>query len=299
MEGTRHYLRLMGHSWKLLVVTALIACAAAVGITLALPRTYESEARLLISQPENAVSVFGSTLPELSAQRDNNVATQAELLRSRTLLTAVIRRLGLSDTPGSLKRRVKISPVGQTAVISIVARDWNPETAADIANTLGDEYLSRFRDLKHRSLQQAASALEAEVSAARQQLQAQDAAAQAQGMTPSQVTERQAAADRLTSMSAKLAELQVNMKVEEGWGVFTDEAAADATPIGPTPASSGLVGLLAGALFGIVYVVFADSRASGQVDRFPLEAATLLVPALSISEGTAKSAGKGREKQLV
>lgn len=298
MDSARHYLRVMRQNWKTIAVTALIACVAAVGVSLLLPRTYESEARLLVSEPNDSVSIFGSTLPELSAQKDNNVATQAELLRSRTLFAAVIRRLGLHDSPASLMRRVKIAPINQTAVISVIARADDPQTAADIANTLADEYISRFRELKHRSLETAANALEAEQSAARQDLQKLDGAAQAQGMTASQVTERQAAADRLTTVSSKLEELQVSMKVEEGWGIVADEAVSTADPIGPTPLSSGLVGLLAGALFGIVYVLFADARAHEDADHFPLEAATLLIPTVDIGAEPKKPQDK-REKQLV
>lgn len=271
MHDARHYVRLLGENWKILLVTALVACAAGVAVSRLLPRTYQAEARLLVSNPDNTVNVFGSTLPELSALHDNNVATQAELLRSRTLFAAVIQQLGLSDTPSQLMKRVKIAPVNQTSVISVIADAGDPKTAAGIANALADEYLSRFRTIKELALQSVVSTVQGEVNQATADLEEMDTTFGTRGITASQATERQAVANRLIALTAKLEELEVNMKVEQGWGIVTDEAVADPTPVGPGPLSNALVGLLAGALFGIVYIVSTDSRAQASPNTPPLE----------------------------
>lgn len=299
MEDIVRYLGVIRHSWKTILVTTLIAGLVAVGVVVALPKTYESEARLLISEPQTSVNVFGSSLPALAAQQDNGVATQAELLRSRTLYAAVIRRLGLQGSPEALMRRVKITAIGQTSVISITAKADTPQAAADIANTLSDEYLTRFRSMKQDSLKTAAAAVEEEVGKARQELLQIDQTAASQGLSGAAATERQVAADRLASLSSKLEELTVNQQVESGWALVTDSAVPSLESIGPTPLSSGLLGLLAGLLFGIVYILFADARTAAQHAAPSLAEAALPLPALQLAGVDDGTHHEKREKQLV
>lgn len=306
VEDARHYMSVLRHSWKVLLVTALIAGAAGIIVAFALPRTYESEARILVSEPDSGVNVYGSALPELAGQKDNAVQTQAELLRSRSLFQSVIDRLGLHDSVASLSRRVKITAVGQTSVLSITARSDSPQTAANIANELANEYLARYRDLKHASLMQASDAVAGEVAKAQSDLNGLESVAATAGLSTTDAAERQILTDRLASLSSTLEQLKVNQQVEQGWGILTDEAVAIPTPIGPTPVSSGALGVLAGLLFGIVYVVFQDAR----MPRDPaliLQDATLLFPADVVAPGADKPAetpaaedkSRKREKQLV
>jgi uncharacterized protein involved in exopolysaccharide biosynthesis len=255
------YLALARKNWAPIVASALLACAIAVGVNLLLPKTYESEARVLVSQTDSAVQVYGTGIPQLAVQKDNPVQTEAELLRSPSLLQAVITRLGLHETVGSLGSKVTIAPVDQTAVISIKVRAQDRQSPVLIANALADEYLTRYRELRQQSVAAAADVVAAEVTKAQSDLQALDAVAAKGGMSASQATERQIASDKLASLSQTLEQLRVSASVEQAGGTVTDRAVASQNPIGPGPVASGGYGFAVGLLLSGAVVVFRDSRA--------------------------------------
>lgn len=266
MGETHDHAAAIKRSWLTIVASGLLAAAVAVGVSLALPKSYESEARVLIAEADSGVSIFGSGLTALAPQKENPVQTQAELLRSPSQLQAVIERLGLKETPTSLARRITIAPVDQTSVISIKARAADGATAARIANAVADEYLTRARELKKASIKSAADAVAASIAQARGDLEALDAATQKTGMSPSQATERQIASDRLTALSDKFEQLQVNMQVEQASGTVMDRATAASAPVGPGPLLSGLFGLAAGLLASVAFVVYRGARVPAAVE---------------------------------
>jgi uncharacterized protein involved in exopolysaccharide biosynthesis len=260
MAEARDHVAAIKRSWVTVVASGLLAFTAAVGVSLALPKSYESEARVLIAEADSGVSIFGSGLPALATQKENPVQTQAELLRSPSQLQSVIERLGLLETPASLARRVTIAPVDQTSVISIKARAADGATAASIANAVADEYLTRARELKQASLKSAAEAVAASIAKARAELEALDSSTLKTGMSALQATERQIASDRLAALSDKFEQLQVNAQVEQASGTVMDRATAPASPVGPGPLGSGMFGLAAGLLASGAFVVYRAPR---------------------------------------
>ncbi len=69
------------------------------------------------------------------------------------MLENTVRKLDLGITPDQLAGQVEISGVGQTNIVSIKATSGDPQTAADIANTLAEEFVAWSRDYKRESIQ--------------------------------------------------------------------------------------------------------------------------------------------------
>ena len=68
------------------------------------------------------------------------VRTYQEIAQSRLVAQETIRRLSMTLTPEQLSRKIEVSLVRDTEVISISVTDSNPERAAIIANEVADVF---------------------------------------------------------------------------------------------------------------------------------------------------------------
>jgi len=92
-----------------------------------------------------------SNLPILNALLASNGGQSPEtyvaLLRERPIAAAVIQDLHLSVSPRGLLSRIAVTPVTNTAMLSLTASWSDPETAANIANDFAEVFVQRERDL--------------------------------------------------------------------------------------------------------------------------------------------------------
>src|SRR5512141_1397594 len=98
----RDYLRVIrARKWVIIQAVIIVATAALVASMLQ-PKTYEGEARVLISERNTGAALFGTVLPELSSQPERGLQTQAQLVQLRPLAETTIRKLDLQQSPESL-----------------------------------------------------------------------------------------------------------------------------------------------------------------------------------------------------
>ena len=139
------------HFYTLFAGLFLVGLATVIPITLILPKTYASTARIKVlkEQPESAQA--GSEIVIVPYDPDFFQA-QCKIIQSQSVLTNVVNSLNLNaewgrklfdgeplkttETISILKARMKVMPVNNTSLISITVYDENKDAAARLANTI-------------------------------------------------------------------------------------------------------------------------------------------------------------------
>lgn len=252
----------------------LIGLCIAAGITGAsyanrtIEPQYEAGALLAVNQlsAEGALTNYDNLLAnELLAK------SYAETMNSRPILADVIADLGLDTVPEELNDRVSTVLLPSTQLLRVVAVDTNPQRAADIANTV----VAVFRE-------QNAARIGTRYADARQQLERELAAAQAQidqgtaelarlrdparSFQPEQIRDAEAALNRHRANHAALADAVASVRVAETQAVDSIDVLEPAYPIydpvWPDPTLNLMVAAIAGALVGICIALFLGKPAA-------------------------------------
>jgi len=153
--------------WAMLRANALWIAAFAAGltvvtalVTMALPKTYEATAGVLISY-EAKDPMTGRDVASFLAP--SYLATQLDLLQSRELLFEVVKRLGWAQEPQRLEgyagerseeaaaqyladglgRRLAIESHKDSRLVTVTYADRDPAAAAKVANLVAQVYLER------------------------------------------------------------------------------------------------------------------------------------------------------------
>jgi capsular exopolysaccharide synthesis family protein len=149
--------------WRSIILAITLAVAASAAFAWLVPPRYTSEAQLMIDPRPHAGAAARDS--RASGQPDAVlVDTEVKLVTSPAVLGAVVERLNLSADPefaarkgaarpfdavvAKLAKRLDVGRNGLTYIVSIRARSGSPEKAAEIANTLADEYLRQSRALR-------------------------------------------------------------------------------------------------------------------------------------------------------
>lgn len=147
---------------KLIMSAFLIAFLAVLIITLALPNTYKSRMKVLVknSRAEVIVSPEQTSNMVLSGEvSEAQVNSEIELMRSRDLLEAVVKKAGLvkkseEDNQGhlsaaterairQLEKDLSIQPVKKSNIIEVTYSAESAALAASVLQTVAELYLER------------------------------------------------------------------------------------------------------------------------------------------------------------
>ncbi len=150
MEPTMELRRYFEVLRRRVSIIAVIAAIAVGGVVLQLgtqPPQYQAEVSLLVT-PQGIVP-SGLETPNLSAlqagYRDTVMNDIMFLMKSRTLLQRTGERLGMS--PGSVAKQVASKEVRGTNILSVTAKDRDPERAALIGNTVTQEFSDYYSQI--------------------------------------------------------------------------------------------------------------------------------------------------------
>lgn len=152
----RDYLNVIRARKWIIIQAVVIVTLTAVVVSLVQPPVYEAAAKVLISESDSGISLFGSVLPELSSQPERSLQTQVELMQLRPLAEDTIRQLGLEITSEELLAQIEIDSVGLTNIVEVRARSGERERAAEIANAMAGAYVAWSRAANREALQSAA-----------------------------------------------------------------------------------------------------------------------------------------------
>jgi succinoglycan biosynthesis transport protein ExoP len=133
--GLRDQLRILRANARIVVICLAVSIAMAIVLSLLLPKTWESENKLIVG---NAI---GANTPDYNAQLLAQRLSQSYALVATTgpVLEHVIAQLGLDTTIKDLEKLVSAEAPRDLNVIEIHATWSDPITAAAIANAVSDE----------------------------------------------------------------------------------------------------------------------------------------------------------------
>lgn len=145
------------------VITALVVGAGFTYVMLA-PKTWESTARVLLDPRDKQVAGIGLSQP-MQGIDTVWVDTQANIVTSAAILSAVIDRLGLDKDPefGGTRDETLRALVGatvvqradQTYVLDISVRSRAADRAARIAQTIAEEFVANQVEVKQATVREA------------------------------------------------------------------------------------------------------------------------------------------------
>lgn len=181
---------------------------------------FDSKGQILISKTNNA-SILTGLSEELSldplSNKSNPIDTEIQVLRSIPILKKVIESLDLRDKgnkPLSIKvfrANISANAVSGTDVLEVGYQDPNPQTAADVVNTLMQFYLSNDIEVNRSQTKAARLFISQQIPRAEEQL-AQTEAKIRQFKEKNRVvelaSEAQVAVQGLASLKASIVETE-------------------------------------------------------------------------------------------
>jgi polysaccharide chain length determinant protein (PEP-CTERM system associated) len=141
------------HKKQILFLFLVTVIAVAVG-TIAAKPTYEAEAKILVKiGRENLYAPPNSATSQIiKPNREDQINSELELLKSRSLAESVVKFLGAgtlyknlddTDVVKNFQKSFSAEGVEKSNIISIRFKHENPKLAATIVNTLVDAYLEK------------------------------------------------------------------------------------------------------------------------------------------------------------
>lgn len=244
------YLRVIQARKWLIVVATVITVVTALATSLLLPKVYEAEANLLISESASSSALLDTALSGFSMQPERGLQTQVRMMRMRPAFERTIRRLDLRMHPSDLIEKTEITAEGQTNVITVRVRDGDARRAAQIANTLAEEYALWVRDFSRNRVRAAADEVESQLGDVRDELLELGKAA---GKDPSDSDRMalQIAGQDYAGLSEQLRQLRIREQMEVGPVQVVNTAAVPSGPVSPKPRRDAMLALVVGLTFGL------------------------------------------------
>ncbi|HMD88222.1 MAG TPA: polysaccharide biosynthesis tyrosine autokinase [Anaerolineaceae bacterium] len=279
-DVVQHYLLMLWHwIWLILLLGAVSAGSAYFSLHRQTPVYVTSTKVLVIAAPS-----IQTTSQYSSLTNQNLIPTYADLMTNNSILTEVIKRLGLSQTTDSLNGMINVTPVVNTSTIMISVAGTDRTQIANIANTLVSVFIDKINTLQSDRFTSTQQNLQNELASLSQLLQkaiadenaASDPVTKAQ--LDNKVIQYRSMYDSILTNyeQAHLAEIQATSSV-----VQIDLAGSSYQLIKPiiftNTLEAGIVGLLLGIC--LVFVMDALDNTFKSVDEI---ARTLKLPVLGV-----------------
>ena len=132
---------------KGLILSLTLGAMAAGGLYSTTARkVYQSEARVVVVRQQNPAAVR-----PLATER-YFLATQAEIMGSPLIVERAIERLSrpVGRPTAELLEDVRITPMDDTDVLTVVVRDSDPRTAAELVDAIVESFADYTRDVDQK-----------------------------------------------------------------------------------------------------------------------------------------------------
>ena len=285
----------IGRTWfPLLAVSVLLAVGAAFALSSLQPKVYEAKATLIVGQSLTGLNPDYTQL--LASQRLST--TYASVATQRPRLEAVIKKLGLDETPEQLGKRVVAEAPVESAFVTITAQDLDPDEAAAIANALAEELIASSPAVQGRQAELQAS-VDADLKATQTQVlmtqaRLEELTAIAE-RTPAQETELATLEGRLVTLRSTYATLLSFLSGSASNLLSVSEPAVAATdPVAPRPLLNTFLAALLGLFVAVGIVAVAEYFRDAVKDPEDIEAVT----GLSTLGTIARMRGSGDRSEI-
>ena len=141
----QEYFRILRKRWPVIALTLLLTIGAAAAYTILAPKSYESKTALFVS---TSASEGADSLLQGSSFTQQRVKSYADVIKSPVVLDPVIDELGLDVPSEVLEQRVTTNVPLDTVLIEVAVRDNDPQTAADIAEGIADQFIRTVGEIE-------------------------------------------------------------------------------------------------------------------------------------------------------
>jgi non-specific protein-tyrosine kinase len=255
----RQYWDLLKKWLWLILLTAVVAGAAAFFFSSRQTPIYRASTRLMVSQTGNSTA-YSNYADILAAERLSN--TYAQMLTSRRLIQAAITKTGLEGVvyPAELAGAISVQPVRDTQLIDLSVEYPDPVIAAKLANALPEVFVEFNNQQQTARYQELKSSLQAQLKDLSEEIQATDAelqeladATDAESKARTAVLEDRLAQYRNTFGNV-LAQLE-NIRLAEANALDTivvvEEAVPPQHPVRPRVLMNTLLAAIVGGMIGL------------------------------------------------
>jgi uncharacterized protein involved in exopolysaccharide biosynthesis len=235
-ERFQRLLEIVRRRWPILVSVTVMAAVVAALVASTGSERYDATAKVLLGES----SIIGST--ELDGASDpadpeRDINTKIDLIRLESVARLVRQRLDLPMSSDALARKVTATPEGTTDIVNVTATDSSATRAAAIANGFAHEYVA-FRERVARStLREAQAGVKTLIGS---------------------LTREELASPRGRLLEARMHELELQSAIQTGGAQVVLNALPPASPAGPRPVMSGIVGAVIGLMLAIVVVMVLE-----------------------------------------
>lgn len=143
----RSYVALLRKHLGLIASAVVLSLAVAAGMILVTSPTYEAQSQLFVSTQISSGNLNQELFQGSNFSADR-VKSYSKLVASPTVLDPVIQELGLPTTATDLAKKVSAEVPLETVLIDITASADSPETAAALANSVGNSLVKVIGDLE-------------------------------------------------------------------------------------------------------------------------------------------------------
>jgi capsular exopolysaccharide synthesis family protein len=314
----RHYVGVVWRRRLIVLSVVILMVGLALGYSFHQKSLYKAHADVLLqaSTQEQLVNPANQSNSGSSGSRANPVDNEIAIMRSKSVVAAVMDKLGLSQPP-----KVGIVEIGDTEVVSVNATNQDPDRAATVAETYAETYIEQRRTALVNSYLQASAQIQAQIDTLNSQIAAlqkplQDLSAQLATTTDpdvqQQLTDQLSAAQaqaqpqinslnsQLTAYSGQLQALQIASNITQGstgGAQVISPAEPPSKPFSPKPIRNGIAGAMLGLILGIGLAFLRDHYDDTMKSKDDLESAAPGLPVLGLIP--AVQGWKNRAKTLL
>jgi non-specific protein-tyrosine kinase len=137
----KRYLALVWRWAWLIILGGVIAGGGAYLVSKNTQKVYRASARFLIDEAPGATS--GNDLAQILLE-ERLAQTYVEIIKTRPILAETIAKLGDDTlTVNALAGKITVSAPQESQILTVIVEDTDPERAANIANTLGEVFITQ------------------------------------------------------------------------------------------------------------------------------------------------------------
>ncbi|CEN79985.1 YveK family protein [Paraclostridium sordellii] len=122
-------------AWMIALITILAMVTSGIISFFVLSPVYEADTTLIVNTEQSKETNNMITGDQLNVTQKLTL-TYGQIIKSRTVLDSVIKKLDLNMDYEVLEKKIAVSPVKDTQIMSVTVQDTNPEEARDIANCI-------------------------------------------------------------------------------------------------------------------------------------------------------------------
>jgi non-specific protein-tyrosine kinase len=240
---------------RIILACAAVATAAALVVSLVMPRAYEASTKLIVGP---ALSGNVNDLNQLLSSQQV-AQTYAAAAETQQLAQQVISDLGLPYKPDELLAQISTDVNADTPIITVKATDHDPGTAAAIANAVAQQLIARSKVIQGQD-QQLQTLIADQIKTLRDQIDQTTNQIKAIGQPATDAQQQQ----QLVTLQAQLVQQQATLATllqTQANGAsdvvsVLDPAVIPTAPASPRLALNVILGLVLGTILGLV-VAFA------------------------------------------